>query len=88
MRTVPRPQRAAPPQAAQAPNEALLEALRVVDRPQRENRDLAGLVGALQERVGTLQAQLALQAPKQSDGPEIAPGRDSDAAPPAARSLA
>ncbi len=42
-----------------------VELVRLVDRLQRENRDLAGLVGALQERVGTLQAQLALAAPKE-----------------------
>jgi hypothetical protein len=40
-----------------------LELVRLVDRLQRENRDLAGLVGALQERVGTL--QLALDPPKE-----------------------
>src|SRR5437867_3782973 len=35
--------------AVQDQTEGLLEALRLVDRLQRENRDLAGLVGALQE---------------------------------------
>jgi hypothetical protein len=45
-----------------------VELVRLVDRLQRENRDLAGLVGALQERVGTL--QLALAAPKEPTSQE------------------
>ena len=36
-----------------------LELVRLVDRLQRENRDLAGLVGSLQERNANLEAQLA-----------------------------
>jgi hypothetical protein len=52
-----------------------VELVRLVDRLQRENRDLAGLVGALQERVGTLQA--ALEAPR-PDPAQMATGRDSE----------
>lgn len=43
----------------------VLELVRLVDRLQRENRDLAGLVGSLQERTANLQAQLALPAGSQ-----------------------
>ncbi len=68
-----------PGNAVQEQSEGLLEALRLVDRLQRENRDLAGLVGQLQERVSTLQHQLALPAPVMSTSPERPLERDSDA---------
>lgn len=53
-----------------------VELVRLVDRLQRENRDLAGLVGSLQERVGNLQAQLALPEPVAS--PDRPISRDSE----------
>jgi hypothetical protein len=56
-----------------------LELVRLVDRLQRENMQLAGLVGSLQERNANLEAQLALPAPVTSTVPEIAPQRDSEA---------
>ncbi len=56
-----------------------VELVRLVDRLQRENRDLAGLVGALQERVGTL--QLALDAPKEPVSTERPLERDSEHVP-------
>jgi excisionase family DNA binding protein len=46
----------------------------LVDRLTRENRDLASLVGQLQERTANLQAQLALPA---GDTSKIAPERPS-----------
>lgn len=56
---------------------SMTELVHLVDRLQRENRDLAGLVGALQERVGTLQA--ALEAPKEPTAQERPISSDSDA---------
>jgi hypothetical protein len=55
-----------------------LELVRLVDRLQRENMQLAGLVGSLQERNSNLEAQLALPAPVTSTVPEIAPQGDSE----------
>jgi hypothetical protein len=52
-----------------------VELVRLVDRLQRENRDLAGLVGSLQERNANLEAQLALPAPISQERPFL---RDSD----------
>jgi excisionase family DNA binding protein len=65
---------------------SMTELVRLVDRLQRENRDLAGLVGQLQERVSTLQTQLALPEPtstqrpleRQSDAPAAEPSKGSD----------
>jgi hypothetical protein len=54
-----------------------LELVRLVDRLQRENMQLAGLVGSLQERNANLEAQLALPAPVTSTVPEIATGSPS-----------
>ena len=64
--------------ASQVPEipSGLSDLVALVDRLTRENRDLASLVGTLQERCSTLQAQLALPAP---DPLKIAPERDSDA---------
>jgi hypothetical protein len=50
-----------------------LELVRLVDRLQRENMQLAGLVGSLQERNANLEAQLDLPAPVTSTVPESAP---------------
>ncbi|MES2360120.1 MAG: helix-turn-helix domain-containing protein [Gemmatimonadota bacterium] len=44
----------------------MTELVRLVDRLQRENRDLAGLVGSLQERNANLEAQLALPTPSET----------------------
>jgi len=55
---------------------SMTELVRLVDRLQRENRDLAGLVGSLQERAANLDAQLALPSPS----PERPLERESDTA--------
>ena len=60
-------------QVAEAQSEALLEALRIVDRLQRENRDLAGLVGSLQQRLVFADERIRmLEAPKKPTRSEIA----------------
>lgn len=51
-----------------------LELVRLIDRLQRENRDLAGQLGYVQAKLQ--EAQLALEAPK-PDSPEIDPRVDS-----------
>lgn len=64
----------------QQPDETTLELVRLVDRIQRENRDLAGMVGSLQARLGFAEDRIrALEAPKEPHSPEIALQRDSDA---------
>ena len=65
----------APPlqHVGEAQSEALLEALRIVDRLQRENRDLAGLVGSLQQRLVFADERIRmLEAPKEVTPSEIA----------------
>jgi excisionase family DNA binding protein len=56
---------------------AFIELVHLVDRLQRENRDLAGLVGSLQQRLAFADDRIRmLEAPK-ADSPEITPQRDS-----------
>lgn len=54
------------------------ELVHLVDRLQRENRDLAGMVGSLQQRLIFAEDRIhALEAPKQTNPAEIAPQRPS-----------
>jgi hypothetical protein len=59
-----------------------LELVRLVDRLQRENRDLAGLVGSLQQRLMFAEDRVrALEAPREPTPAQIAPQRESDGLP-------
>ena len=56
-------------------DETTLELVRLVDRFQRENRDLAGLVGSLQQRLVFADERIrALEAPRDSTAAEIVSG--------------
>jgi transcriptional regulator with XRE-family HTH domain len=75
-----------PTQAAQAPPAGLAELVQLVDRLQRENRDLAGLVGSLQQRlifaedrIAALEAPTTVQNadPAAQDDPDTPTGQDA-----------
>jgi hypothetical protein len=53
-----------------------LELVRLVDRLQREDRDLAGMVGSLQQRLLFAEDRIrALEAPREPSTSDIAPQR-------------
>jgi hypothetical protein len=56
-----------PTQPADSPG--TVELVQLVGRLQQENRDLAGQVGFLQARLGMLEEQLALEAPREQPAP-------------------
>jgi excisionase family DNA binding protein len=64
--------------AVQEHSETLLEALRIIDRLQRENRDLAGLVGSLQQRLVFADERIRMLEAPQNDPSEIASERAAD----------